>query len=95
MPANKQFYDAVRPLFGGRLSQQQVDGMKRIVEYGEEWGYNPDDLAYILKSRHYLSCGYRHVIDRCNIYRYRGRLRVGGAIIHCKTEVAVSVPVTV
>ena len=48
MPANKQFYDAVRPLFGGRLSQHQVDGLKRIVEYGEEWGYDLDDLAYIL-----------------------------------------------
>lgn len=48
MPANKQFYDAVRPLFGGRLTQHQVDGMKRIVEYGEEWGYTPEDLAYIL-----------------------------------------------
>lgn len=48
MPANKQFYDAVRPLFGGRLSQHQVDGMKRIVEYGEEWGYDPDALAYVL-----------------------------------------------
>lgn len=48
MPANKQFYAAVRPLFGGRLSQHQVDGLKRIVEYGEEWGYKPDDLSYIL-----------------------------------------------
>ena len=48
MPANKQFYDAVRPLFGGRLTQHQVDGLKRIVEYGEEWGYDLDDLAYVL-----------------------------------------------
>ena len=48
MPANKQFYDAVRPLFGGRLSQHQVDGLQRIVEYGEEWGYDPDDIAYVL-----------------------------------------------
>ena len=48
MPANKEFYDAVRSLFGGRLSQHQVDGLKRIVEYGEEWGYDLDDLAYIL-----------------------------------------------
>ena len=48
MPVNKEFYDAVRPLFGGRLTQHQVDGMKRIVEYGEEWGYDHADLAYIL-----------------------------------------------
>lgn len=48
MPANKQFYDAVRPLFGGRLTQHQVDGLERIVEYGEEWGYDLDDLAYVL-----------------------------------------------
>ena len=48
MPANKQFYDTVRPLFGGRLAQHQVDGMNRIVAYGEEWGYDLYDLAYIL-----------------------------------------------
>ena len=48
MPANKQFYDAVRPLFGGRLSKHQVDGLGRIVEYGRAWGYDLNDLAYIL-----------------------------------------------
>lgn len=62
MPANKQFYDAVRPLFGGRLSQHQVDGMKRIVEYGEEWGYDPDDLAYILATAKHETGGWMQPI---------------------------------
>lgn len=62
MPANKQFYDAVRPLFGGRLNQHQVDGMKRIVEYGEEWGYDPDDLAYVLSTAKHETGGWMQPI---------------------------------
>ena len=62
MPANKQFYDAVRPLFGGRLSQHQVDGLKRIVEYGEEWGYDPDDLAYVLSTAKHETGGWMQPI---------------------------------
>lgn len=62
MPANKQFYDAVRPLFGGRLSQHQVDGMKRIVEYGEEWGYDPNDLAYVLATAKHETGGWMQPI---------------------------------
>lgn len=48
MPADKHFFDTVRPLFGGRLFQYQVDGMNNIVEYGEKWGYSALHLAYIL-----------------------------------------------
>lgn len=69
MPANKQFYDTVRPLFGGRLSQDQVDGMQRIVEYGEEWGYNPDDLAYILATAKHETGGWMQPI-REGAYRF-------------------------
>jgi hypothetical protein len=29
---NAEFFEAVRPLFGGSLSQQQVDGFKIIFE---------------------------------------------------------------
>jgi len=58
MPANAEFYNAVRPLFGGRLNQHQVDGMKRIVEYGEEWGYDPNDLAYILSTAKHETGGW-------------------------------------
>lgn len=62
MPANKQFYDAVRPLFGGRLSQHQVDGMKRIVEYGEEWGYDLYNIAYILATAKHETGGWMQPI---------------------------------
>ncbi len=31
MPATKHFYDTVRPLFGGHLSQSQIDGMETIL----------------------------------------------------------------
>jgi len=48
MPMNADFFNTVRPLFGGRLTQGQVDGMNKIVEYGEKWGYSDEDLAYIL-----------------------------------------------
>lgn len=48
MPADAHFFATVRPLFEGRLTQGQVDGMNKIVEYGEKWGYDADDLAYVL-----------------------------------------------
>lgn len=48
MPANKAFYDTVRPLFGGRLTSGQVDGMSKIVAYAEQFEYSVDDTAYVL-----------------------------------------------
>lgn len=48
MPANKHFFDTVRPIFGGKLTQGQVEGMTKIVEYGEYWGYTAPDIAYAL-----------------------------------------------
>ena len=41
------FFDTVRPLFG-RLSQEQVDGMNRIVSYAAKRGVGRAHLAYIL-----------------------------------------------
>lgn len=48
MSMNADFFNTVRPLFGGRLTQGQVDGMNKIVDYGKKWGYSDEDLAYIL-----------------------------------------------
>lgn len=50
MPAlNAAFYDAVRPLFGGSLSQEQVDGINAIVDaFSERGDGNVRHLAYLL-----------------------------------------------
>lgn len=48
MSLPKAFYDAVRPLFGGRLNQHQVEGIAAIVEYGLKWGYSLEYIAYCL-----------------------------------------------
>lgn len=53
MPADKRFFDTVRPLFGGSLKQHQVDGMNRVVEYGEKWGYSAPHLAYVLATTYH------------------------------------------
>lgn len=45
---DKHFFDTVRPLFMGRMTQRQVDGMNRIVEYGKRLGVSRVHLAYIL-----------------------------------------------
>lgn len=43
------FFDSVRPLFGGRLNQHQVDGMKATIAYYDSLGLDDlDQLAYIL-----------------------------------------------
>lgn len=62
MPADKHFFDTVRPLFGGRLIQHQVDGMNNIVEYGEKWGYSALHLAYILATAKHESADWMQPI---------------------------------
>jgi hypothetical protein len=48
MNTNKHFFDTVRPLFGGGMTQGQVDGLIRIMDYAEKWGYSAEDTAYVL-----------------------------------------------
>lgn len=49
VPYGASFYDAVRPLFGGRLTQPQVDGLRAIVEgFGRYGDGSATRLAYIL-----------------------------------------------
>lgn len=43
-----EFFQAVRPMFGGSLSQDQVDGMRTIVKAGQEAGLLRNQLAYVL-----------------------------------------------
>jgi len=44
----KEFFDTVRPLFGGRLTQGQVDGMNKIIDYARKWKYSDLWTAYVL-----------------------------------------------
>lgn len=46
--SDQNFFDTVRPLFGGRLTSGQVEGMQHIVEYGRQHGTSRVHLAYIL-----------------------------------------------
>lgn len=62
MPSDKHFFDTVRPLFGGRLNQYQVDGMNNVVEYGEKWGYSALHLAYILATAKHESANWMQPI---------------------------------
>jgi predicted chitinase len=51
---NAEFFKAVRPMFGGSLSQQQVDGFKIIFEAWRKVGSgNERDLAYILATAYH------------------------------------------
>ncbi|ANS06243.1 hypothetical protein HOR19_gp50 [Phage MedPE-SWcel-C56] len=42
------FFDVVRPMFNGKLTQGQVNGMNRILAYAAEIGCSRAHLAYIL-----------------------------------------------
>ena len=46
MPLSAEFFSAVRPLFGGKLTSGQVDGLTRIVE--SDINYNRLHCAYKL-----------------------------------------------
>ena len=51
---NAEFFEAVRPMFGGSLSQQQVDGFKIIFEaWRKVVSGNERDLAYILATAYH------------------------------------------
>lgn len=44
-----KFFDAVRPLFGGSLSQSQVDGMSALTNAGQQYGLtNAHHMANVL-----------------------------------------------
>lgn len=46
---NKTFFDAIRPIFGGKLEQDHVDGINTILSAWDTWGDGDDNkLAYIL-----------------------------------------------
>ena len=62
MQADKHFFDTVRPLFGGNLNQYQVDGMNKIVEYADKWGYSPLHTAYILATTKHESANWMQPI---------------------------------
>lgn len=42
----KQFFDAIRPLFGGKLTQAQVDGMQALLDAGR--GLSIPHMAHVL-----------------------------------------------
>ncbi len=42
------FFDGVRPIFGGKLTAGQVDGLIRIVDYAYKWEYDAVELAFVL-----------------------------------------------
>jgi hypothetical protein len=51
---NAEFFEAVRPMFGGALSQAQVDGFNIIFEAWRKVGSgNERDLAYILATAYH------------------------------------------
>lgn len=52
MPGTSAFFAAVRPLFGGSLTQKQVDGINLTLDAWERFGDGDDrHLAYILATK--------------------------------------------
>jgi putative chitinase len=49
MPGTKEFYDDVRPMFGGHISQSQIDGIETILKAIAEAGITDErKAAYML-----------------------------------------------
>lgn len=50
----KSFYDLIRPFFGGKIDQSQVDGIECILTYWDDQGYKDLRwLAYILATAYH------------------------------------------
>lgn len=48
MQMSADFYTEVRPLFGGKLTQKQVDALNKLVEYARKWEYSVEDAAFVM-----------------------------------------------
>lgn len=60
MTVTAAFFDSVRPLFGGSLSQAQVDHLNTIFAAWDEYGDgNPRNLAYILATAKHESGSFK------------------------------------
>jgi len=59
---NADFYNAVRPLFGGRLKQHQVDGMEAITAYAKENEYPLSWTAYALATAYHETAAWMQPI---------------------------------
>lgn len=56
------FADVRKSVFGGKLKQEQVDGLNKIVRYGVDNGYSRPDLAYVLASAYWETAGWMQPI---------------------------------
>lgn len=79
-----RFFDTVRPLFGGKLKQHQVDGMNRIVDYGRRLGVSRVHLAYILATVYHETAHWMQPIRE-------GARRYGTAYTDAQSRRAVAV----
>lgn len=86
MPAlTAAFFDAVRPLFGGSLSQGQVDGMEAIAKAFDERGDgNLRHLAYLLATAKHESADTMAPIyergPKAYFNKYEPRTKIGKAL---------------
>ena len=80
-----KFFAGVRPLFGGELSQHQVDSLNAIlsawVRYGDG---NPRHLAYVLATAKHESGDFRYLKEiwgpTAAQKRYEGRADLGNTV---------------
>lgn len=82
---NAAFFRGVRPLFGGTLTQQQVDGMSAILAAWDKYGDgNPRHLAYILATAKHETGGFQYVREiwgpTAAQSRYEGRADLGNTV---------------
>ena len=77
-----EFYDAVRPLFGG-LAQTQVDGLNLIVDEGRKRGVPKPELAYILATTYHETAHTMQPIrERGGEAYFRRMYDIGGSRPH-------------
>jgi len=82
---NAAFFRSVRPLFGGTLTQQQVDGMSAILTAWDKYGDGHlRHLAYILATAKHETGGFQYVREiwgpTAAQSRYEGRADLGNTV---------------
>jgi putative chitinase len=82
---NEQFFAAVRPLFGGKLSQKQVDSLNLIIDTWERKGDGNDhQLAYVLATALHETGRFRYMREiwgpTAAQKRYEGRDDLGNTL---------------
>ena len=73
----KAFYASIRPMFGGKLNQMQVNRISRVLDGLEERRLSAEKCAYVLATTHWETDKWKALEEYASGKAYEGRKDLG------------------